>query len=407
MGIIISYIIMSLSLTFDNAYYDKKVKQLNSIINTIDNNNNILYWDVDVNGTEITVNIDIKTITANSVAGFTIEAGLLYPNNIFIKSLVKNITLNMKKVTFLIDKVKPQKNIVFYIKLVHVRNFQVVLSNVIINNTTMNDTTQDIINNRMAKPVYTRGIVDIINPVYMYREMSIIENKRDMFATVSFPSGYFGFVYENKRVAMSVWDAYVGNDIIKNEVILLGPNAIHSRFDHEGNGDNIAINYNIRVGYRYGFMVKNIIENDISFISCYFADLGPSSTTPTNVEWLCLGTIKHHKINSLAIDNNKSVLRGFYEHFSATDGMLYRRSIMMGNTWASMDGEKWVPSELEEFEMVANDIVSNSRAQILDEKNGLISVSVGGKINMASKILTLDRKAYKNIVKQPAHLKKL
>jgi len=45
--------------------------------------------------------------------------------------------------------------------------------------------------------------------------------------------------------------------------------------------------------------------------------------------------------------------------------------------------------------------------QILDEKNGLISVSVGGKINMASKILTLDRKAYKNIVKQPAHLKKL
>ena len=78
----------------------------------------------------------------------------------------------------------------------------------------------------------------------------------------------------------------------------------------------------------------------------------------------------------------------------------------MGNTWASVDGEKWLPSELEEFEMVAND-KSNSRAQILDEKNGLISVSVGGKINMASKILTLDRKVYKNIVKQPAHLKKL
>lgn len=312
----------------------------------------------------------------------------------------------MKKVTFLIEKVKPKKNIVFYIKLVHVRNFNVVLSNVAINNTIMINTTQDIINNRMAKPVYTRGIVNIINPVYMYREMSIIENKRDMFATVSFPSGYFGFVYENKRVAMSVWDAYVGDKIIKNEVILLGPNAIHSRFDHEGNGDNIAINYNIRVGYRYGFMVKNIIENDISFISCYFADLGPGSTTPTRVEWLYLGTIKHHKINSLALNNNQSVLRGFYEHFSATDGMLYRRSIMIGNTWASTDGETWVPSDLEEFEMVADD-KSNSRAQILDEKNGLISVSVGGKINMASKILTLDRKAYKNIVKQPAHLKKL
>ena len=397
---------MSLSLTFDNAYYDKKVKQLNSITNTIDNNNNILYWDVDVNGTEILVNIDIKTITANSFPGFTIETGLLYPNNIFIKSLVKNITLNMKKATFLIDKVKPKKNIVFYIKLVHVRNFQVVLSNVTINNTIMISTTQEIINNRMAKPVYTRGIVDIINPVYMYREMSIIENKRDMFATVSFPSGYFGFVYENKRVAMSVWDAYIGDKIIKNEVILLGPNAIHSRFDHEGNGDNIAINYNIRVGYRYGFMIKNIIENDITFISCYFADLGPSSTTPTRVEWLYLGTIKHHKINSFAFNDKQSVLRGFYEHFSATDGMLYRRSIMVGNTWASIDGEKWVPSDLEEFEMVAND-KSNSRAQILDVKNGLISVSVGGKINMANKILTLDRRAYKNIIKQPAHLKKL
>ena len=155
---------MSLSLTFDNAYYDKKVKQLNSITNTIDNNNNILYWDVDANGTEVLVNIDINNITANSVAGFTIEAGLLYPNNIFIKSLVKNITLNMKKATFLIDKVKPQKNIVFYIKLVHIRNFQVVISNVTINNTIMISTTQDIINNRMAKPVYTRGIVDIITP---------------------------------------------------------------------------------------------------------------------------------------------------------------------------------------------------------------------------------------------------
>jgi hypothetical protein len=397
---------MSISLTFDNAYYDKKIKQLNTPNNTIDDINNMLYWDVDVNGTEVLVNIDINNITAKSFVGFTMQAGLLYPNNIFIKSPVKNITSNMKKITFLIDKVKPQKNIVFYIKLVHIRNFKVVLSNVTVNNTTMIITTQNIINNRMAKPVYTRGIVNISKPTYMYREMSIIENKRDMFATVSFPSGYFGFVYENKRVAMSVWDAYIGDKIIKNEVILLGPNAIHSRFDHEGNGDNIAINYNIRVGNKYGFMVKNIIENNISFISCYFADLGPSSTTPTNVEWLYLGTIKHHKINSLAIDNTKSVLRGFYEHFSATDGMLYRRSIMVGNTWASIDGEKWVPSDLEEFEMVAND-KSNSRAQILDVKNGLISVSVGGKINMASKILSLDRRIYFNIVTQPSHLKKL
>ena len=398
---------MSISLTFDNAYYDKKIKQLNTPNNSIDDINNMLYWDVDINGTEVLVNIDINNITANSFVGFTMEAGLLYPNNIFIKSPVKNITSNMKKATFLIDKVKPQKNIVFYIKLVHIRQFKAVLSNVTINNTTMIITTQDIINNRMAKPVYTRGIVDIINPTYMYREMSIIENKRDMFATVSFPAGYFGFVYENKRVAMSIWDAYVGNDIIKNEVIELGPNTIYSRFDHEGNGDNIAINYNIRVGNKYGFMVKNIIENNISFISCYFADLGPSSTTPTNVEWLYLGTIKHHKINSFAFNEKKSVLRGFYEHFSATNGQLYRRSIMVGNTWASIDGEKWVPSCFEEFEMVAKDIISNSRAQILDDRNGLISVSVGGKINMESIILSLDRKIYKNIVTQPSHLKKL
>lgn len=387
---------MSLSLTFDNAYYDKKVKELNSICNTIDSDNNMLYWDVNVNGTEIIIHIDINNIIANSLAGFTIETGLLYPNNIFIKSLVKNITPNMKKVTFLIDKIKPQKNIVFYIKLVHVRNFTVVLSNVTINNTTMNDTTQDIINNRMANPIYTRGIVDIINPVYMYKEMSIIENKKDMLAMITFPAGYFGFIYENKQIMMSISNAH-----IKNDVIELGPNAIHI---DQGNCDNIAVNYHIRVGYRYGFMVKNIIENNVSIISCYFVDLGPSSTTPTSVKWLYIGTIKHHKINSFALNNTQSILISSYKHLNATDGQLYRRSIMMGNTWASMDGNKWVPSDLEEVEIVNN---SNSSAKILDEKNGLISVSVGGKINMDSMILTLDRRVYKNILKIPSHLKKL
>lgn len=406
---------MSLSVnpttTFDNAYYDKKVKQLNKIDNSMDDVNNILYWDVDVNGTEVMVNIDIKNITANTFTGFTMEVGLLYPNNIFIKSSVKNMTSSVRRMTFLIEKVKPQKNIVFYVKMVHIRKFNIVLSGVYLNNTTMIETTQEIIDSRLAKPVYTRGIVSIKDANYMYREMSIIENKPNMFATVSFPSGYFGFVYENKRVAMSVWDAYQGDGtIIKNEVVELGPDTIYSRFDHEGNGDNIAINYNIRVGHKYGFMVKNIVRDDDnpsgkqSLISCYFIDLGPASTTSTNVKWLYLGTIKHHKLNDFRYNNTHSVLRGFYEHYSKTDGMLYRRSIMVGNTWGSIDGIEWVPSDVEEYEKVSKDRPSNSRASILNEKDGIMSVSVGGKINMDSAVLSLNRKAYKSILKAPAHL---
>jgi hypothetical protein len=396
---------MSLSLTFNNAYYDKKVKELNKIDNSMDDVNNMLYWDVDVNGTEVMVNIDIKNITANLFVGFTMEVGLLYPNNIFIKSNVKNMTSSIKRMTFLIEKVKPQKNIVFYIKMVHIRKFNIVLSGVYLNNTTMIETTQEIIDLRLAKPVYTRGIVCIKDASYMYREMSIIENKPNMFATVSFPSGYFGFVYENKRVAMSVWDAYMEDGtIIKNEVVEIGPDAIHSRFDHEGNGDNIALNYNIRVGHKYGFMVKNIISDKQCLISCYFIDLGPASTTSTNMKWLYLGTIKHHKLNDFRYNNTHSVLRGFYEHYSRTDGMLYRRSIMVGNTWGSIDGIEWVPSDVEEYEKVSKDIISNSRASILNERDGIMNVSVGGKINMDSAVLSLNRKAYRNIIKPPAHL---
>ena len=138
---------MSLSvnptITFDNAYYDKKVKQLNKIDNSMDDVNNILYWDVDVNGTEVMVNIDIKNITANTFTGFTMEVGLLYPNNVFIKSSVKNMTSSVRRMTFLIEKVKPQKNIVFYVKMVHIRKFNIVLSGVYLNNITMIDNTRN------------------------------------------------------------------------------------------------------------------------------------------------------------------------------------------------------------------------------------------------------------------------
>ena len=394
-----------------NAYYNNRIKTIGETVNILNSNTYILFFDIkfsNIGTYGIYAKINILKNSNNLNAKIT--TGLIVPNNISICKRNKLISPHNKAQHVLLNTiVLEDTNMIgtnyLFIQLNDI-SISIMIEDIYILGTspiTEIITTDKVINNRIARVIYTRGLFKMNSPTYIYREITMIEYRRDTFSTVFFPAGYVGFVIENKRVAFSLWDAYINDTtIIRNEIIALGHNMEVSRFDHEGNGDNIALtNYDLTMNNKYGFIIQseNFADDTLptgtySQISCYFIDHGPINNINIDAKWILIGTIKHHK-QHIFTESNESIIRGFVEHFSFTDGLLYSRSIITGNSYASMDGITWESSYKEEFEstesiIIDGKVITNSNASIYDVSNGLLNVSVGGRIN-GDKIVSLDR----------------
>jgi len=226
---------------------------------------------------------------------------------------------------------------------------------------------------------------DIVNPRHMYKEMIILKWQRHTYATaINGPCCYMGIDFSAGNVIFSVWNATKDGVEIPNQILETGPKSTSRGFGHEGSGSNFNLAYNkefpdikLQLRHKFGFYVRyDEVNGCVTEYSGYFINLGPIDKPFENPEWIYLGKVRHHTTYVI-----EPVIGGFLENFMTANGHLFQRSVAMGNSWMSVDGQTWQASAHEE--VVLFDI-KNQQSSAFTEcgTEGFVVYSAGGRLGM-------------------------
>ena len=403
----ISYILYMtiVDLNFINAYQDKQEKILNRITNTITNYNNLLYWDIDFKNANKSCMaiINIKSITETIKNDtYKLSIGIVYKNNIIQESTpISCNNTNTKLITTSINNTKAGINF-FYVKVeagTSNNQFMLTINDIQLdgnNEFIEQPTTKAVITSRIAPPVYHHTLFNMPTASFLYKEFNIPKHRQNMWTTLSFPTGYGGFSLSTQKISFSVWDATFSDTIkIATEVVQINKNVNVTRYDHEGSGVTCNMAVELKENQTFGLAVHSHTmdftstdmhpTDKVTYISFFFINLGPITQPFPEPAWLYIATLKAYKHQSFIGSDNKIHAHGFFEHYAHTDGLLYTRSVIVGNGWASVNGEDWVASECETFtapeDRVVNGVTLNCSASIFNQPSCMLKLNTGGRNN--------------------------
>ena len=407
-------------LNFINAYKDKcEDKSLGTITNTVNDYSNILYWDIDflTKNRSCYATILINSLTESTPGTYKLYIGIVYANDRIIESLpiqfsnkniktyltTNNIINDEIGINYLYIKVESDSpivntNIPFRDECTIPNKFEIIFGEIKLTYDEFLEvsTTKEIIGKRMAPPVYHKSNFNLSNANFIYKEFIITKHKRNMWTVIHFPTGYAGFSLTTQKISFSVWNATINKDFeIPPEVVYINNNINVDNFGHEGSGIACNTPVKLNINEKFGLMIhlytvdhpisQEYPTGKVSYISYFFINLGPINALYKKPEWIYVGTLKSYESQTFIGSTSKIECIGFFEHYTNTDGLLYSRDVIVGNSWASMDGISWTPSIDETYlppldlPTEKNGNIINARASVYSDTDCMIKLEVGGE----------------------------